>query len=204
MKNVLILLAGFPATGKSYLMNIILKKYPEMKTVSLDDIKEELWDSVGFDNMEEKNNLDAMARGTFYQQLGLMMRNKEDVISDYPFSEKQKEIISNLAADYHYQIITIRLIGDLETLYQRSLIRDLDPKRHLGHLVSSYHKGDTCTDRRYADSLVDRETFFERCTNRGYDQFSLGSLYEVDVSDFNKVNYPKVMDFLDKEIGKDH
>ena len=54
MKKTIVLLAGYPATGKSYLCNKILEKLPDFLIVSQDDMKEKLFDQYGFDNMEEK------------------------------------------------------------------------------------------------------------------------------------------------------
>ena len=54
MKKTLILLAGYPATGKSFLCNKICSRYPEFRILSQDELKEALWDEYGFDNMEEK------------------------------------------------------------------------------------------------------------------------------------------------------
>ena len=51
MKKTIVLLAGYPATGKSYLCNKILEKLPDFLIVSQDDMKEKLFDQYGFDNI---------------------------------------------------------------------------------------------------------------------------------------------------------
>lgn len=61
MKKVLVLLAGYPATGKSFLCNKILEKYPEFQIVSQDTMKEELFDEYGFNNLEEKVKLEQIS-----------------------------------------------------------------------------------------------------------------------------------------------
>ena len=43
MKKTIVLLAGYPATGKSYLCNKILEKLPDFLIVSQDDMKEKLF-----------------------------------------------------------------------------------------------------------------------------------------------------------------
>ena len=57
MKKTLILLAGYPGTGKSYMANIIIKNFPELRLLSPDDIKEKFWDKYGFDTLEQKEEL---------------------------------------------------------------------------------------------------------------------------------------------------
>lgn len=65
----------------------------------------------------------------------------------------------------------------------------MDPTRHLSHIVTSYQKGDQLAVRSNEDHLLTYEEFINRCTTRGYNTFELGKLYEVDVTDYSKVNY---------------
>lgn len=196
MKKTIVLLAGYPATGKSYLCQKILERMPQFHVVSQDDMKEQLFDRYGFDNMEEKIQIEKESWKLYYKIMEEELKQGNSIISDYPFSDKQKGRIQTLAEQYHYQVVTFRLIGDLEVLFQRSLKRDLDSKRHLSHLVSKYHKGDVLTDRRKADCLVTYDIFMDRCKNRGYGTFVLGHLIELDVTDFTKIDYPAVIQEL--------
>ena len=174
MKKTIVLLAGYPATGKSYLCNKILEKLPDFLIVSQDDMKEKLFDQYGFDNMEEKVAIENQSWEQYYEVMEEDLKNGDSIISDYPFSVKQKDKIKNLAEKYEYQVVTFRLIGDLEVLFKRSQKRDLDPKRHLSHLVTY-------------------DIFMDRCKNRGYGTFELGHLIEVDVTDFSKIDYPALI-----------
>ncbi len=198
MKKCLILLAGYPATGKSYMCRKILDRYPQFKTINQDEIKEQIWDQFGFDNMQEKEAQEQQAWAEYYRQIEEGMGKGEFIISDYPFSVKQKGRLESLAEKYDYQVITIRLTGDIDKLYQNSHRRDMEQSRHLGHLVSKYHKGDVLLDRSKADCLVTYDIFRERCLTRGYDKFQLGQLIQVDVSDFYKIDYEQIL----SDIGR--
>lgn len=204
MKKAIILLAGYPATGKSYMCNLILKEYPKFVTVNQDELKEEKWEQFGFDNLEEKTNLEMLAWKEYYDTLEQKMGEDAGIVSDYPFSDKQKQTLADLAQKFNYSIITVRLVGDIDKLYERSRKRDLGPNRHLGHLVSRYHKGDVMKDRSQADCLVTYEIFRDRCLNKGYDKFELGYLIEIDATDVTKIDYPeiisKIKEFLNEEI----
>lgn len=196
MKKTIVLLAGYPATGKSYLCHKILEKLPDFVVVSQDEMKEKLFDQYGFDNMEEKVQIENKSWTTYYETMEKCLKAGESIISDYPFSDKQKGRIAALAETYDYQVVTFRLIGDLDVLYERSRKRDLDPGRHLSHLVSRYHKGDVLEDRTKADCLVTYDIFMDRCKNRGYGTFELGHLIEIDVTDYEAIDYPKIIQEL--------
>lgn len=196
MKKTIVLLAGYPATGKSYLCNKILERLPDFFVVSQDEIKEKLFDQYGFDNMEEKVQIENQSWTKYYELMEECLKNGTSIISDYPFSDKQKGRISDLSEKYGYQVVTFRLIGDLDVLYERSRKRDLAPSRHLSHLVSKYHKGDVLEDRTKADCLVTYEIFMDRCQNRGYGTFELGYLIELDVTDYTKIDYPAIIQQL--------
>lgn len=188
MKKTLLLIAGLPGTGKTYLGNLIQKEVGNFKLISLDEIKEHFFDQYGFANLVEKQKLLALALDKYYEAMKNAMEYGSNIMSDYPFSQKQRPTLVKLSSDYKYQVITILLTADLDVLYQRQKVRDLDPSRHLGHIVTSYKKGDVLEDRSNADNLLSYEEFIKRCTTRGYDTFSLGHLIHLDVTDFNRVD----------------
>lgn len=193
MKKTLILLAGYPGTGKSYLANLILEKFPSLQFLSPDEMKEKNWDRYGFNDLAEKELLIEKSWQDYYQELEALFQQEISLISDYPFSEKQKERLLQLTQQYAYQVVTIRLVADLDVLYERQKIRDLDHSRHLGHILLSYHKETTKLSHQEADNLVDYEEFIKRCTTRGYGEFSLGTLIELDVTDFSLVDYDQLL-----------
>lgn len=203
MRKTMILLAGYPATGKSYFCNKILETYPRFSVISQDTLKEGVWDKYGFDNAEEKTALEVQSWEIFYRSMEQRMAAGEFLISDYPFSEKQKGRIQDIAERNGYQIITIRLKGDIDILYERSQKRDLSSSRHLGHLVSHYHKGDVLDDRGKADMLVTYEIFRKRCLERGYGKFALGYLIEVDVTNYGMIDYPGIIEQIGRIIGEE-
>ena len=174
MKKTLILLAGYPGTGKSYMANIIIKNFPELRLLSPDDIKEKFWDKYGFDTLEQKEELIVRAWNTYYDEMEQDFLHGKSLISDYPFSLKQKPTLEKLTKQYGYQVCTIRLIGQIEVLFERQKQRDLDDSRHLGHILTSYHRSDSKIERKNADNLLDYTEFYKRCTQRGYGEFKGG------------------------------
>lgn len=189
MDKVLILLAGLPGTGKTYLGNMINEKLGPFFILSPDELKEQYFDLFGYHNLKEKQEIEKMAWKNYYEVMKKQMSAKSNILSDYPFSEKQKPAIQQLVEKHEYRVITIRLTADLDILFERQRKRDLDSSRHLSHIVTSYRKGDQLRDRSNADDLLTYEEFIKRCTTRGYDVFKMGKLFEVNVTDFSRVNY---------------
>ena len=200
MKKYLILLAGPPATGKSYLSRLICQALHETYTVSPDELKENLADNIGYNSLQEKVELEKVVWDYYYQALELYMKiGKQFILTEYPFSYKQKPILEKLTTEYKYDIITIRLVCDFETLWNRRIQRDLSDDRHLSYILSHYHYGDRLKDRTAADQLITREEFAEIIQARDYNHFEMGKLYEVDVTDYSKVDYEPIIEEL-KEL----
>ena len=77
MGKTIILLAGDPATGKSYFCNKIRGQYPQFRVISQDAIKERLWDEYGFDSVEEKTALEMQSWEMFYEKMNGCKQNRD-------------------------------------------------------------------------------------------------------------------------------
>lgn len=200
-KHILVLLAGAPGTGKTYTSKIIKNAFQDFMYVPLDEFKEHIYDEIGFDNVEQKEILDEKARQRFYQALQIMMSWNKMIIGDYPFSYKQKPNIAKLIDEYHYNVITVRLETDFQTLFKRQQLRDENETRHLGHLMNHYHFGDVLTPNTNLDGMPSFEDFRKRMKDRQYDRFVLGSLIRLDVTDYTKIDYDglikQLSDYMD-------
>lgn len=65
MKKTLILLAGYPGTGKTYMCNKLLEQEKDFQVISQDDMKEQLWDEFGFDQHGRKDGFWRIKAGRF-------------------------------------------------------------------------------------------------------------------------------------------
>ena len=193
MKQTLILLAGYPGTGKSYLAELLMKQFTGFEILSPDEIKEEVWDAYGFRNEQEKEELIQKSWVEYYHRMEWKFTRGISLLSDYPFSHKQHDQLQEVCDKHHVQIITIRMIADLDVLFERQKKRDLDASRHLGHIVKKYHKGICLKCHEEADNLLDYDEFIQRCTCRGYGTFALGTTLQLDVTDFATAPYGELM-----------
>ncbi|AYD89043.1 kinase [Actinomyces lilanjuaniae] len=206
--GTLILVAGPPGTGKSWMARLVLRHLEDhvlapgerCQQVSLDQVKEGLWDRLGFSGPQEKALLDREALKEYERALGAAMGHSRVVVSDYPFSTRQHDLLSRLCCQHGFTPLTVRLVADTDVLYERQRHRDLETSRHPGHLLTSYRPGQVLFDRTEADALVSREELARRCAERGYSSFTLGQTLEVDVSDLDAVSYPAVLAWVEEQL----
>lgn len=181
----LIILAGMPATGKSTVAASLSKAfgYPILEK---DNIKEGLFDTLGFENYAQKRKLDHAANEALLRVLNAMLKAENSLIVDNNFDTASAEKLCTLIDTYHPTCVTIFLNGDPQTLYERYVERDNLHKRHRGHALQDHyppHEGDNL---EYA---MTREEFDEKFFKRGMAQFSCpGERIDLDMTDFTKVS----------------
>lgn len=132
----------------------------------------------------------------YFNKILSSIKDRNNIITDYPFSNKQKIFFQDCCNKNNYDILTIRLIGDLKIIYPRRITRDLRSTRHAGHLLEKYHKDDLINDKIRQNNIISFEDFKEKCISSGYKNFALGKVIEIDVTDFSKVDYNKILDVL--------
>jgi len=201
MKKYLILIAGSPATGKSHVVKIIQDRFKNALLIAPDNIKEMYAESFGFSNLHEKKLLVKESWKFYYSILHKYMEvGKRIIISEYPFSFKQSDKLKKFSKDYNYEILTVRLVADFDVLWKRRYNRDRESSRHLSHIMTSYHYGDTLIDRDQADNHISRDEFKNIIVDRKYDEFVLGKSFEIDMTDFSQVDYSSIIKFLEENI----
>lgn len=194
--QILLLVAGYPGTGKSRLCALAQDRLGPFTPLSIDAAKEELYDLHGFADPVARAHLDRAALEIFLAQVRTTMAGGRSIIAEYPFSDKQRAQLEAACRDHRYRPVTVRLVADFEILYARQRRRDLDPDRHVGHLVDAYRPGDTLDDRREAPQLLPREVFLDRYLHRGYGSFALGPVVEIDTTDFDQIDDDTVISLI--------
>lgn len=197
-KKTLIIVTGGPGTGKSYAAARIQEEIAGLRAISYDALKEKNWDIFGFDNKEQKEEVNRLGLQEFYLSVRKAMRGGETLLLEYPFYQYHRPHLKKLAEEYGYRVITVYLHGELKTVYERSISRDTDGKRHPGHLTDCYHSGETM--RQAVDAIPDYEGFCKWMRERDYN-IGLGDTVDVDVTDFKRVDYEKIIEQITTYAG---
>lgn len=181
-----ILICGMPAAGKSYMARQ-LSDILGIPMFSKDDIKERLYDTVGFTCREEKVALGVGAMEIMYYAAEQVISKGESVILENNFETSSIQGVRNLLERCKCKPITIELTGKADVIYKRFLARDVSPERHRGHVVN------TCYPELPGQAAVynpmSLEQFVDGFTKRGMVGFDIGGpRIIVDMTDFQKVD----------------
>lgn len=139
--NRLIIVTGISGCGKTTISEYIYNHYKNSTLISMDILKENIYDLVGFNNYNQKQNLKSIIYNTFIELLNeCMNRNDENIIIEYPFNKNWENRLKKLIYKYHYKVITIKVKGkDYDTIFRRLDNRNNSSKRHPSHALSKYN-----------------------------------------------------------------
>ena len=166
----LIILAGMPATGKSTIARMLQKEFG-FPILEKDGIKEELFDTIGFECYAEKRQLDVAANAVLLRIMEDMMKADSSVIVDNNFDPASAERLNGLLTKYAPSYVTVFLNGDTQVLYERYVERDSKHLRHLGHGMQTHYPPHPGEDTSFH---MTREGFDERFLKLKMDKLSWG------------------------------
>ena len=192
--KTLLIMAGGPGTGKTGLTKRLLTHIEGVSVISYDAIKEKNWGIFGFDNVAQKDRLNAWGLEEFYLTIQKQMWENKTILIEYPFYQRHKAKLQELIEEYDYTAATIFLHTDLHTVYERGCNRDHDGSRHPGHLLNCYHKETFTPDllKGTHDTFASYEDFCTSIAKRDYD-INLGLRIPVDVKDFSAIDFEGII-----------
>ena len=204
-RRTIIIFTGGPGTGKSGTAKRFLDYLgnDDIEKISYDEIKEKNWDRFGFDNVKQKDRINAWGLEEFYLTIQKAMWENKTILIEYPFYQRHKPKLEELIDESEYFAATIYLYTDMETVYERGVKRDHGNDRHPGHLLESYHIE---TYRPEMLNSVDRiaptyEEFTSSIAHKVYD-IALGLNIPVDVTDFSTIDYADIYQKIVKYESK--
>ncbi len=137
----LIIVTGITGIGKTTLASYLYKHYEHSTLISIDKLKESIFDIMGYQNKEEKDNIKEIVYDLFARLLEESMRRRDKVvIVEYPFKIRWQDIFQHLVEKYHYEAITINVkTEDYDFVYERLDKRNNSSERHVIHSAYAYN-----------------------------------------------------------------
>lgn len=187
-----ILVAGMMASGKTTISEKLSRELG-IPLLSKDSIKEILFDDLGFNSRDEKNQLGIAAMNMMYYAAEQMMKIHLPFILENNFEDISVPQLMKILERNHYYGITLRLTGNPNVLYQRFAARDLSPERHRGHVVNDRYP-EPADGIRENPTRKSYQQYVSEIEERGFCRFAAnGPVISVDVTDFDQVRYDAIL-----------
>ena len=196
----LIVIAGMPASGKSTYAKKLSRaiKYP---IVEKDNIKEELFDTLGFKCYAEKRQLDVAATAALLRVADDMLSCGQSLIMVNNFRDDAKEALEKLILKYDCRCVIVFFGGDSDVFYKRYVERDNAHARHRGHALQDHYPPWPGDNLEYEMS---REEFREKFEMLGMDKLQIegGERITVDATEPWKINVEELNNAIMQALKK--
>lgn len=183
--NYIIIITGQVATGKTRFARILSEKL-NIPLISKDDIKEILFDEIGYSDRKWSKKLGIACYKIMYQMVEQFIL-KTSIILESNFNSDISSIeISRLQKKYKFKIIQLFLYADPKILYQRFRKRINNGERHTGHIDHATLK-----------------SFQENSLSNGNKPLKIATkTVKINTDDFQKIDYQKLAKNIKSFISK--
>lgn len=163
----IIIITGMPASGKSTVARKLSAFY-KWPILEKDDIKEELFDTIGFKCYSEKRKLDEAATAVLIRCVDSVLRGGNSLICVNNFRQKDADRLLKTVMTRNGQCVFLVFCGNNDIFYERYVARDIDVKnlRHPGHIVQDHYP---LTEGESPLYSMTRNEFFEKFEKLGMD-----------------------------------
>jgi cytidylate kinase len=188
MKPILILISGFSCTGKTTLARKISKRY-SLPLIGRDDIKESLYNSLGYSNREWSTKLGVASYNLLYLFIEQLLANQQSLIIESNFkSEIDTAKLLNFKNKYQFNCLQIYCYTSVEIAIQRFKNRSISGERHPGHV----------------DYLIYEE--MEKILTQGsYELLDVCNYtLKIDTTNFNLVDYEKIYMIIETNFNQNY
>lgn len=184
MRGCVIVITGAPASGKTTISRYLAKELG-IPCIAKDDVKEILFDNLV---VEGDNRKQQYGKGSvevlFYFAQKLLETGCAFILEGNFDNYYSKPYFDELRYDYEYPVIQIVCACGFDILYERFKSRVENGQRHPGH-----------EDRTYS-----KEAFRAYLSGKTYEiDIQKSRRLVVDTSDFSKIDYAGIVDFIKKE-----
>lgn len=183
---ILVIINGAPGAGKTTLGKHLTREL-KLPFLSKDDIKETLFDTLGWQDREWSMKLGTASMAILFQFLERQLEVGKSLIVETAFIPRfHTKPFLELKNRYAFEPFQILCWADERVLFERYSGRYTEEKRHSGHV----------------DHLVTWNQFAEVLQGGKYGILDIGgSLVEVDTTDFNRIDYESLLNSLRTKIS---
>ena len=190
MKNKIILVAGYPAAGKSTFSRELAQRL-NIPCFNKDTIKEVMSDGFGVENKEVLNRDKKASTATFMLMLHIaerflqtgnicILESNFQILFPLPLSESEQ--IKKLLEKYNAECLTFVFKGELDVISERYFNRDKE--RHWTH-----------------ERAADKDSIKSYCIRSLLGEIEIGQTITVDATSFSDINYNELYDIAEKFIN---
>jgi predicted kinase len=187
-QNLLIIVSGPPGAGKTTLARRIAKELG-LPLLARDDIKELLFDTLGWSDRRWSRKLGLASWRLLYHVLEELLKANQSLVVESNFrKEFASEELGALQGRYRLEVVQVVCKADSDTLLKRFKQRAESGERHPGHV----------------DHLNYEE--FEAVLRRGgWDALEIDSrVLTVDTTDFETVDYDQIINDIRTRRSAEH
>jgi len=180
----IIIITGYPGTGKTTLGKHLAEKY-NIPFISKDGIKEILFDALGWKDREWSMKLGGASYDImFYLAKSLLLCDRPFILETY-FSRISEKELKSLRDSFNISPLQIICDATADIIKKRVKKRYESGERHPGHV----------------DHI--RTQDLEEMIKKNYPKLEIGGKYlRVDTNDFKKIDYQGIYNFLKNELDR--
>jgi predicted kinase len=182
----LVILAGAPATGKTTIARRIAREL-QLPLVCKDDIKESLFDNLGWKDTEWSARVGQASFSLLFTFAERVLQSKRDCLLEANFKRTlgHHQRFLGLKQLVPHKPMQVYCQADTRTIIKRFSNRVENETRHPGHL-----------DQMNIENLRNN-------IERGIYRMDIGgAVRTVDTTDFDRVDYTKIFDWLRRHLGR--
>lgn len=183
MHPTLVIVTGLPCTGKTTLGKSIAD-YFKLPFLSKDEIKELIFDTIGYDDREYSKKIGKVAYAILFNYANELLKKGVSIILESNFKpEFDNEFFKKIEENYQPKIIQVLCFSDGEVLINRFKDRAENGNRHPGHVDAT-----NLDEWRSALSAG-------KCHPIAVG----GKLIEINTTNFSLVNTDEIVRFIELE-----
>lgn len=186
----LLIIAGMPSAGKSTIAKEISRQLG-LPVLEKDEIKEELFDTLGYADRVEKRKLDIAATAVLMRNAESLLQSGSSLIIVNNFRKDMETPVREMIDRCGCRSAMLFLGGDNDVFYQRYVERDRRRLRHLGHTFIDRYPPLPEDDLNVSMTREDFAEIFER---QGMAEFQLnGPRIDVDATNPERIDVPALI-----------